>query len=122
MAVSTDRRGIDRKRWRVTRRAVLERDGYRCRKCGRPGRLEVDHIRSVKSGGAALDPNNLQTLCRSCHIGKTRDENLARQARLTPQRSAWRQLVDEMMTNGRQIPGKFSWQFCYMEPSCTSST
>ena len=32
MAVSTDRRGIDRKRWKATRRAVLERDQYRCRK------------------------------------------------------------------------------------------
>ena len=32
MAVSTDRRGIDRKRWRATRRTVLERDQYRCRK------------------------------------------------------------------------------------------
>ena len=32
MAVSTDRRGIDRKRWRATRRTVLARDQYRCRK------------------------------------------------------------------------------------------
>ena len=32
MTVSTDRRGIDRKRWRATRRTVLERDQYRCRK------------------------------------------------------------------------------------------
>ena len=32
MVVSTDRRGIDRKRWRTIRRSVLERDQYRCRK------------------------------------------------------------------------------------------
>ena len=32
MAVSTDRRGIDRTRWRATRRIVLARDQYRFRK------------------------------------------------------------------------------------------
>lgn len=32
MAVSTSRRGINRRRWRTTRRAVLARDQYRCRK------------------------------------------------------------------------------------------
>ena len=41
MAVSTDRRGIDRMRWRATRRIVLARDQYRCRKdelaAGAPG-------------------------------------------------------------------------------------
>ena len=26
------------------RRVVLERDGWRCRECGLPGRLEVDHV------------------------------------------------------------------------------
>ena len=41
MAVSTGRRGIDRKRWRATRRAVLARGQYRCRQdelaAGAPG-------------------------------------------------------------------------------------
>jgi len=32
VAVSAGRRGIDRMRWEATRRAVLERDQYRCRK------------------------------------------------------------------------------------------
>ena len=42
MTVSTGRRRIDRKGWRTTRRPVLERDQYRCRKdelaAGAPGR------------------------------------------------------------------------------------
>ena len=31
-------------RWGVVRRFILKRDGYRCRACGKAGRLEVDHI------------------------------------------------------------------------------
>ena len=29
----------------------LERDGYKCRKCGRGGRLEVHHTVPVQDGG-----------------------------------------------------------------------
>jgi len=32
---------------------------------------EVDHIRPLAQGGARLDPDNLQALCRSCHSLKT---------------------------------------------------
>ena len=32
-------------RWKRVRRAAIERDGYRCRACGKAaGRFEVDHI------------------------------------------------------------------------------
>ena len=31
-------------RWRKLRRTVLERDGWRCHRCGRPGALEVHHV------------------------------------------------------------------------------
>ena len=63
------------RRWKPLRAAILERDGYRCVKCGKAGRLEVDHIEPVESGGTD-DPANLQTLCRDCHILKTRLENI----------------------------------------------
>ena len=55
--------------------AVLKRDNYACRKCGRsPGKdktteLEIDHIIPVAKHGAN-DENNLQTLCRECNQGK----------------------------------------------------
>ena len=42
--------------------------------CQRPGRLEVDHIQPWHRGGSH-DLENLQTLCRGCHIEKTRREN-----------------------------------------------
>ena len=60
--------------WRRLRQAVLIRDGYRCRQCGRAGRMEVDHVVPFKAGGSnAL--SNLQSLCRACHFRKTGGEN-----------------------------------------------
>lgn len=53
--------------WQRTRRAVLERDGYRCVACGAAGvRFEVDHIVPLANGGTN-EPVNLRTLCISCH-------------------------------------------------------
>ena len=47
---------LNARRWRVFRRAVLDRDNWRCRTCGRPGRLEVDHIVPLAQwGGAPFD-------------------------------------------------------------------
>lgn len=48
------------------RRAVFERDGYRCRECGTDERLSVDHIYPEVKGGSD-DLDNLQTLCVSCN-------------------------------------------------------
>jgi 5-methylcytosine-specific restriction protein A len=35
----------------------------------------VDHIKPISKGGAMLDYNNLQTLCKTCHAIKTAKEN-----------------------------------------------
>lgn len=51
------------------RRAVMERDGYRCRACGVWHSLTIDHVRPVAAGGSD-DLENLQTLCRSCNSSK----------------------------------------------------
>ena len=62
------------------RKAVLERDGYKCRICGisrqylddkAPGlgeylRLEIDHIVPIAQGGTS-DESNLQCLCWRCN-------------------------------------------------------
>lgn len=59
--------------WQMVRLQVLKRDGYRCRECGKPGRLEVHHRIRLQDGGAPYDPANLETLCRSpCHFDKHR--------------------------------------------------
>ena len=82
-------------RWSIIRRAVFERDGWRCVMCGRAGRLEVDHITPLQSEPRQdpYDPNGLQSLCRECHIEKTRREN---RRPLTPAEAAWRGLVAEL--------------------------
>ena len=81
--------------WRRLRRVVFDRDYWRCKSCGKRGRLECDHVVPMHLGGAAFDPANLQTLCRGCHIDKTRTEN--REHGLTPARQAWKELVKELL-------------------------
>ena len=86
---------VRRRRWARVRRAVFERDGWRCVKCGKPGRLECDHIAPLQRepGQDPYDPNGLQTLCRVCHIEKTRGENGHEP---TPDELEWRALLEEI--------------------------
>ena len=82
-------RALNRHRWERLRVQVFKRDGYRCRKCGGAGALEVDHITAQYRGGDPYDMSNLQTLCRGCHIEKSRGER----ERPDPGREAWRALL-----------------------------
>lgn len=63
--------------WRKLRAQVLERDGYLCQSCRTKDRItpatDVDHIINKASGGTD-DPDNLQSLCSSCHKQKTANE------------------------------------------------
>lgn len=50
---------------------IYERDGYRCRKCGRrTDDLEIDHIFPISKGGKS-NYDNLQTLCHRCNSLKS---------------------------------------------------
>ena len=72
----------DRREWRRVRLFVLDRDGYRCVRCGRFGAMEAHH--KVRGGGGApYDPDGIETLCRPCHLGETRRE------RRTVRRAEW---------------------------------
>ena len=84
------------RRWAAVRRAVFERDGWRCVECGRAGRLECDHVAPLQRepGQDPYDPNGLQTVCRACHLAKTATEN---RRPFTPAEAAWRELVAEML-------------------------
>lgn len=79
-------------RWPALRLKALRRDGWRCVQCGARGRLEVDHMKPVRTHpelAFALD--NLQSLCAPCHSRKTRIE--CGLAPLDPARAAWRDFV-----------------------------
>jgi 5-methylcytosine-specific restriction endonuclease McrA len=48
------------------RRLILERDSWRCQKCGSSRNLDVHHIRRRSALGDDTEVN-LITLCRACH-------------------------------------------------------
>ena len=57
----------------ATKKAVKQRDGFKCVKCGSRNDLEVDHIIADAKGGSNA-MSNLQTLCHHCHSIKTKQE------------------------------------------------
>lgn len=55
--------------WRETRLRILERDNFKCVRCGEPvteATAHIDHIKSGKHGSNA--DSNLRTLNRRCHV------------------------------------------------------
>ena len=89
---------VNRNLWRLLRLRALERDGWRCTTCGRAGVLEVDHRKALHQGGAAHDLNNLQALCRGCHIKKSMTET-GKRPRRNERTERWQALVDELSTS-----------------------
>ena len=83
---------LNRRRWQWVRLKVFERDKWRCRRCGRAGKLEADHVTPLHRGGDPYDQDNLQALCRPCHVAKTAGEN----AKPDPERDRWRELVKDI--------------------------
>lgn len=80
------------RRWQVLRQQILERDEWQCRCCGEQRRLEVDHIKPVRTHPElAFDPRNLQALCGRCHTRKTRIE--VGHKPKSPERKAWADAV-----------------------------
>ena len=85
------------RRWQILRAAVLERDGWKCRACGKRGRLEIDHIKAVRTNPeAAFDPRNCQALCAPCHTRKTRIECGHPAPIKSPARDAWATAVADL--------------------------
>jgi hypothetical protein len=67
------RRGRDPLPVRI-RFGVLQRDGFRCKYCGRLGTepgvvLHVDHVVPIAAGGSSAE-DNLVTACQECNLGK----------------------------------------------------
>jgi len=80
----------------ILRGAVLDRDGWTCKYCGREA-TEVDHVEPRARGGATT-PTNLVAACRPCNKGKglrtpaqwRQDEAHARLIREAERRRAYR--------------------------------
>ena len=82
--------------WERVRKQVFERDGYRCQQCGKPSRLECDHIIPLSQGGDPWAMDNLQSLCGfPCHVSKTKEENSPFLRDAVTKR--WRGLVSELV-------------------------
>ena len=79
-------------RWRRLRLAVFKRDGYRCRACGKSGKLECDHVVPLAHGGDKWEESNLQAICRACHLTKSRIEKGVKEPSAAVQ--AWREFAE----------------------------
>ena len=66
--MSRNHRALNKRMWAHTRFLAFTRDKFRCVRCSRSGRLEGHHKVSLNDGGAAHEPDNVETLCRNCHI------------------------------------------------------
>ena len=83
-----------RGRWARVRRAVFRRDGWKCRRCGKRGRLEAHHEPPLRKGADPYDLAGIVTLCRGCHIERHRGD---RRRELTPDERAWQEFVAELL-------------------------
>ena len=81
-------------KWRRLRKLVFDRDGWKCRKCGRFGRLEADHIQPITKGGSFWNLGNIQTICRDCHLAKTAVDHYGPP---DPKRAEWKAFYKELI-------------------------
>ncbi|MBX3499372.1 MAG: HNH endonuclease [Alphaproteobacteria bacterium] len=80
--------------WLTLRYDTLRRHGPRCQCCGATGPeaiIQVDHILPRRDHPElALDPGNLQVLCRPCNLGKGADDTTDWRPRMAWVEGRWR--------------------------------
>lgn len=82
------------RRWARVRFLAKRRDDFTCQHCGARNKLEVHHVKSVRTHPELVfDLSNLQTLCRDCHAVET-DRELGRAPDAA--QIAWRNAVAEL--------------------------
>ena len=83
----------NRRGWQSIRSRELKAAGRRCARCGRPGRLEIHHVKPLSEGDddAQEHEKDLQVFCRECHLQKHHTPD--------PAREEWaRFLIEEFST------------------------
>ena len=63
------KKAIGTGKWKKLRITILDRDGWQCVICNKPGHT-VDHIIPRAKGGDMWASDNLQVLCKSCNSSK----------------------------------------------------
>ena len=66
--MSRNHRRLNKKLWAHCRFVAFAKANFRCERCGRAGKLEGHHKAGLDHGGAAYDPDNVETLCKNCHL------------------------------------------------------
>ena len=74
---------------RFRRLKVFKRDKWRCTRCGKAGRLEAHHVIPLHEGGEYLDPSNIVTMCRTCHVRHHRRQP-------TPDQIEWMKYIADL--------------------------
>jgi 5-methylcytosine-specific restriction endonuclease McrA len=86
--------------WKALRLEAKRRDGWRCTRCGSRVGLEVDHVEPRdRRPDLALVLGNLTTLCRGCHIDKTKAER----APLDPEKAKWNNAVSALCSRRNRL-------------------
>ena len=94
----------NQRRWRAIRLRVLRRDGYRCVKCHKAGRLEVDHIVTpIQFGGSWWDTEGLQCLM-SCILSLPGINQKIDVSGPDPERDEWRRWMKRTWLLNRLRP------------------
>ena len=68
---------------------MFTRDGYRCTRCGKAGKLEAHHVHGAGVGDP-YEVGHIKTFCRGCHIEHHQLE------KMTPEEIEWRRFRDEL--------------------------
>ena len=81
-------------RWPALRLAAKRRDGWRCVQCGARGRLEVDHVKPVRTHPQlAFD---LEPAIALRDVSRAENRNRSGLAPHEPERRAWRKAIEEL--------------------------
>ena len=59
-------------RWKALRSKVFRERGEQCEVCFSIGEVQLHHRVPVSLGGEIWNPDNLEIVCRSCHLEKHR--------------------------------------------------